>query len=84
MEFFKIYTNAKFKMASRSGGGYGGKSSNSDRKWIYSDVTEDKKEWKRCHKRIYQKVIFSKCKGPHAQLMTLSLEHVGGSHVNVM
>ena len=43
---------AKFMMAS-SGVGHGGKSSNSGRKRIISDVKGAKKEWKRCHKHIY-------------------------------
>ena len=38
-----------FKMASSGGGGYGVKSNNSGRKWIFSDV-KGVKRWKRCHK----------------------------------
>ena len=33
-------------------GGHGGKSSNSGRKPIFTDLKETKKEWKRCYKRV--------------------------------
>ena len=50
---FQDYAVAKFKMASRSGGGHRGNSNNSGRKRILSNLKGAKKEWKRCHKHIY-------------------------------
>ena len=51
---FQDYAVAKFKMASRSGGGHRVNSNNSGRKWILSNLKGAKKEWKRCHKHIYR------------------------------
>ena len=40
-------------MALRSGGGHGGKSNNSCRKWTFSGVKGAKMELKGCHKHMY-------------------------------
>lgn len=50
---------AKFNMASTTGSGHGGRRQNSGRKRKFVDGKEARKEWHRCHKRIYlEKNIF--------------------------
>lgn len=44
---------ANFNMASATGSSHGGRRQNSGRKRKFVDGKEAKKEWHRCHKRIY-------------------------------
>ena len=50
---FQFCAVANFKIASTSGSGRGGKRKNSGQKRVLHDSEEAKKEWDRCHKRIY-------------------------------